>query len=370
MMLDLGHVKTTLEELDKNHTFTLYLHVDNARPENQTDPPAWRIEMKNAISHAEEQFVTTADREQWKPIRQQVSQFFQTYTPKGKALVLFADANMLHTHELPIPIESRATYGEPLITPLLWALDEYERYLIVQVDGEKARFISSYLGSVTPQGEMRMELEAYDFRERTLNPSTYNSPDGKADRPAGNYRDRFDDIVEAHRQRFYKDVISHAKDLLNEMGTPRVIVSGDERAAHALHKLMPDTLKKHTVGVAPAPFYEHDKDVLADVMDTALAYERQHEAELVDEVINYAKAGGRGALGHADVVEALVEQRIETLLLPYPPRDNDLANDLKLKAFQSGTTIELVHGEPAEKLEAEGGVGALLYYTYEKDTTS
>lgn len=369
-MLDINQIHHMLDQIDTQHTFSLYLHVDNARPENQAEPPAWRIEMKNALSHAEDHFVQDADSKQWQAIVAQVTQFFETYAPAGKALALFTDGNTLYTHDLPVPLESRASYGKPLITPLLWALDEYERYLIVQVDNENARFISSYLGSANPQGDMRLELEAYDFRERTLNPTSRNSPDGKANRPAGNYRDRYDDMIDALRQRFYKDVADYVQSLMGEMGEPRVILSGNEQAAHALHKLLPSGVKQHVVGIAPAPFHDSEAQVLAELMDTAIAHERQTESALLDEVINAAKAGGRGALGRDDVVKALDEQRIETLLLPYPPRDTDLADELKLRAFRAGANIELLHGEPADKLASEGGVGARLYYTYETDTTS
>ena len=76
--------------------------------------------------------------------------------PTGKTLVLFADVDQVHTHELPLPIESQYHYGEPLLTPLLWALDEYKRYLIVQVDSERARFTSAYLGARTPKATWKL----------------------------------------------------------------------------------------------------------------------------------------------------------------------------------------------------------------------
>ena len=361
-MIDLNHVREIIDQLDE-HVFSLYLHTDNARRENQAERPAWKIEMKNALNQAEQNTTTTAGKEALKKIRSQVEDFFVGFMPTGKSLVMFADGNLIHTHELPLPIDSQHNYGKPLLTPLLWALDEYQRYLIVQVDSERARFTSAYLGGTNAEGDMDIELDAYDFRERTV--MATRSPGTEGRHPGGTGRDQFDDMLGEHRQRFYRDVSEHVRELMREMGAPRLIISGDEKSSHAFHDQLPDDLKKQLAGITPAPFHEGDDQVLDAVMETALAYEREREETLIDEVINLAKSGGRGALGHADVVNALMEQRVETLILPYPPTDNDVANDLKLQAFRAGTTIELVHGLPATKLESEGGVGARLYYAYE-----
>ena len=177
--------------------------------------------------------------------------------------------------------------------------------------------------------------------------------------------------MDAHRKRFYRDVTDHVRELMVEMGQPRLVISGDDQAAHQFKDQLPDDLKSKLAGIiARAILRVRHGSARRGDGHRAVNYEREKEETLVDEVINFAKSGGRGALGHADVVKALMEQRVETLILPYPPTDRDLANELKLKAFRAGTTIELVHGLPATKLESEGGVGARLYYAYETNESS
>jgi hypothetical protein len=199
-------------------------------------------------------------------------------------------------------------------------------------------------------------------------PVNINQGNGAAPASGGSNRDQYDHMIDAHRQRFYRDVVAHTQDLLKKLGNPRVMLSGDEKAAHELHDEMPDTFE--IAGIAPASMNLNEDDVLAHVMEEALSYERDIEMDMVNDVIELAKSGGRGALGHADVIQALVEQRVETLLLTYPPENTDIANSLKLQAFKADTEIELVHGDPAEKLEGEGGVAAKLYYAYEATTQS
>ena len=54
---------------------------------------------------------------------------------------------------LPVPLAEHAVaYGRASLGPLLWAMDEYERTLIVVVDQERARFISGYMGGASREG--------------------------------------------------------------------------------------------------------------------------------------------------------------------------------------------------------------------------
>ncbi len=367
-MIDFNDIKQALADLNAP-MLTLYLHVDNARRENQAETPAWRIELKNALHQAAQSIVHQSDADALKMVRTHVEDFFADYEPSARTLVMFADTNRVQTYNLPIALKSESRFGEPLLTPLLWALDEYERYLIVQVDSERAHLTSAYLGSVTPHADLQMETDAYDFRQRTIMPSGFKGQGSNAS-PGGTDRDSYDNLIDAHRKRFYRQVVEQLQALSAAMGRPRLILSGDDKAAHELQDELPEPLKRNFVGIVPAPIADNEVALLKAVMPVALDYERARETEIVNEVVNLANAGGRGAVGHAKVVQALVEQRVELLLLAYPPVDSDLANSLKLQAFQHGAEIELVHGEAADQLTAAGGVAARLYYAYpEADST-
>ena len=84
----------------------------------------------------------------------------------------------------------------------------------------------------------------------------------------------------------------------------------------------------------------------------------------MNQVIDFAKSRGRGALGEEAVKMALDMQRVELLILSWPTNNPDLSDDLAFRALQLNSEIELVHGEAAERLNAEGGVAARLYYAF------
>jgi hypothetical protein len=294
-MLQLKALRDTLSQMTPP-LLSLYLHVDNARRENQSDNPAWRIELKNEMGRIKQELIRIERQDEWKQVRQQIDSFLHDYETTSKSLVLFADRDQLHTYHLSISLASQAHYGEPLLMPLLWAMDEYERYLVVQVDKEQARFISAYLGSASAEDTMHLEIDDYDFGEKMLMPAR-NAPDGQNNAHGGNAREQYDSMIEAHVHRFYKDIAEHIRELSNTLEAQRIILSGDEQAAHTLMGVIPQSQRENIIGIVPVPMNQTETEVLDRVLETALDYERQQEQELVEEVLNLARADGRGALG-------------------------------------------------------------------------
>jgi peptide subunit release factor 1 (eRF1) len=177
---------------------------------------------------------------------------------------------------------------------------------------------------------------------------------------------------------------------VREAGLERLVVGGDETAAAAFCALLPAQLAELVVGTLSLPFYETEARTLERVRPLAEAVERERESALVDQVVTTALSGGRAALGAADVLGALQEGRVMTLVAAYPvegevwqcagcglalaqdlgscpvcggsPEPRALAGLLPLLASRTDATIELVGGAPAAQLEAGQGLGALLRF--------
>jgi len=359
-MVNLDDIKQMLGEVEEP-TLTLYLNVDNAAEENQALQPAWKIWLKDTLRGMAEQNRADGSKEAWKQINQQVESYFEHYQPQSKSLVFFASPAFQRTIELPLSFENQAFYGKPSVAPLLWALDEYEPYLIVLVDQEKARFFISQLGSTEFEDALEIDIDDYDWGEFTTmaNPA----PGGGAGSVhGGSGKDDFAAMIGEHRNRFYRTVVEQMQKVADRYEARRIILGGSEEAAHALKGFMNETLAQRVIGVLPIPMRSTTQQIIEIALPHALEYERQEEMTLVNQVIDFAKSGGRGALGPKAVMEALDMQRVELLIMPYPMEDTDLAAELPLRAFASGGSVELVHGEAADRLKQEGGIAARLYY--------
>lgn len=358
-MITLNDVRQVMNTAD-DRTLSLYLHVDAGYRENQAETPQWRIVLKNALRDIEDK-IGDNDRDYWKSLRERVDAFFKTYEVQSKTLVLFATGDDVLTYELPVALSNQFDYGAPLLTPAVWAIDEYEPYLIAMVDQEEARFVHAYLGFSDQQDSMTIDLADYDFAQKLSMPS--NRDGGVA--VGGNAREQFEDMIDEHVRRFYRDVADHIQKLTDEYAIDRVVLSGAERSAHAVHDLLRPQVGDKIVGVLPIPMETPDHEIGKHIADVALNFERQHELDLVKDVIDRAKASGRGALGIDKIHNALNLGQVELVILPYPPKNDEVARDLTLKALENNAEIELVHGSPAILLKDEGGAAARLYYTVE-----
>ncbi len=364
LQLQMRDIQQLLTDADGD-VLSLYLRVDPADRENQAQSPAWKIRLKNARREITADLTDDAARERWAVIERRLDDFLTDYTPSGKTLVLFMGADLLQTYTLPVRLEPDYAYGKPLVAPLLWALDEYEPYLIVLVDQDRARFLNAFLGTADEQGEMAIDLD-YDWAEKTLMPATSAiAPSGGPGLGIkhGSHRDRFDQMIDAHIKRFYKDVAERVAELAKERDTSRIIIGGNEQSAHAVRDALNSHNRLHIVALVPMDMTSSVDSVLERVRPHAETYEQQQEMALVDQLVNVAKASGRAVLGKERVLDALKRQQVELVVAPWPMRDAALAQDLPTLVLNVGNELQLVHGEAAERLKREGGLAARLYYT-------
>lgn len=362
-MLNTEHVRDLLYDMPDD-VLTFYLHVDPSHRPNQNTPPAWQIYIKNALREVEGR-LSDPNAPIWHNIRTELDNYLRGYQPRGKSLVMFVSADGVHTHDLPIALENRHAYGEPLVVPLLWAIDEYEQYLVVLVDQEEAQFFSAYLGGADSDDELSIDFDAYDFRDKNYMNNS-RAPSRGQPMAQGSGKDNFDDMHNAHLKRFHKDVAERIREVMGDKQAERIILGGNQKAAHAVRDHLHDSIKPNVVDILNIPISASEDDVAKGIRQTATNYERDHELEVVEEVINFAKANGRGALGVEAVEKAFTMQQVETLVMPFPPDDIDTASALTLRALHMGANVELVHGSPALKLKQEGNIAARLYYSIDE----
>jgi peptide subunit release factor 1 (eRF1) len=362
-VIDLNDVQQLMTR-GEDHVLSLYLRVDPAIQDNQAATPAWKIYAKNALKEIDEQ-VSEEDRAVWKDIHDRAENYLRRiHEVSSKGLVLFYGPDFDEAYNLPVPpLENSVHFGRLMAAPLLWLLDEYEPYLVVLVDSEEAQFLKTYLGEIDREEAMASDRFLFDFHEKTIMPrprGTQSDVGGQV--TAGSHRDEFADKMDEYIAKFHRDVAERVGDMLKGTGAKRVVLGGIERAAHAVYDHLHESVRGSVVGVLPIPLQESDHQVMKRMLPAALDFERKHEKALIDEVTGLAKSGGRGALGREAIEAALKMGQVELLIVPWPPADKRLIHDLTVRALKTGSKIELVHGEAADKLKQAGGVAARLYY--------
>lgn len=363
-MINVDDLKTLVNHA-QGPILTMYLQVDPALQENQANTPAWQIWAKNALRDYDNRLRKEYGAE-WESIHERASDYLEHYQANAKGLVLYLGTEGIEQYfEIPVPIqENMVDFGAPVIVPLLWLMDEYERYYIVLVDSEEARFLETYLGDVATDSRLVSDKFTFDYREMTRMPYTTGPRGQNMSYPGGSDRDKFDDMMDEMTAKFHRQIADRIRELVRDQGAARIVIGGPEKSAKSVESFLHDEVKKHVIGVFPLPMYESEQQIFKRVLPSVVEYERQQEMELVSQVIDFAKSGGRGALGIDAVKDALEQQRVELLILPWLNGDTNigLLQDLTLKAMHSSSKFELVHGEAADALQQEGMVAARLYY--------
>jgi hypothetical protein len=357
-MLDLADIHRLISQPDADHTLSVFLMVDVARIENQAATPGWRIWLKNALRELRSQH---PEDETFDALRRRCEALLEPHRGHSKGLALFLTPSSEQLFELPVPLtEHSIAYGRASLAPLLFAMDEYERTLIVVVDQARARFISGYMGGAQREGSHVNDVEAYDFPHKDQMPTGRNQGDRTA---GGSNRDAFAATLEDHLRRFYQEVAVQMRQLVQDQRIRRIILGGPAPSVHGLKHELHDALARQVVAIVPIPQWLDDAAVMRLALPAALEVEHRQEEALIDEVVGLARSGSRGALGLVAVEDCLARQQVELLILPWPVADAAMRDRLPLMALRAGAQVEFVSGAAAERVNAEGGVAARLFYT-------
>ncbi|MBK7219392.1 MAG: hypothetical protein IPH95_20620 [Candidatus Promineofilum sp.] len=337
---------------------SLYLMTDPSEAGNQSQTPAWRTFLRNAVANVEAG-LDPVQTKQWKNVRlsdespekgwartrKRLDKYLTSYRPEGKTLVLFISPGSEFSFELPVRIDSASYYGKPHIQEFLWALDEYEQHSVLLFSADEVRVLRLALG--------RSAADRTVVSDQAWLRGLRKTGEGEQN------QQRQDDIT----RRFVKRAANEVDKFF--MKTPdvgRVVLGGNMELANAVLGSLHPSVKEMVIGVLPIPADLPPHEVAERVAETAEQGEREHEAALVADVIRSAGARGRGATGYTAVGHALDRGAVRLLALPYPA-ESDVIEPILLQAVRAGTTVEFLHGEAAERVNEAGGIVAQLYYS-------
>ena len=257
----------------------------------------------------------------------------------GIAVFACAPADLLETVRLPHPVQARVVVDDtPYVEPLVERAAD-ELWCVLLANRRSARIL---LGA--PE-----TLEETDRVQDDLH-SQYSQgawSQGRHQRAAQeDVRDHLGHVAEV------------VFDLLKRRGFDRLLIGATEETQGELERRLHPYLQERLAGRAQIDV-EHSslEDVRAKTAGAVEEIAREREREALDRFRQGIGAGGRAAAGIEEVVAALNEARVETLLL----RESfDSSERVVEKALESSADVLVVRYH--DDLELHGGIGALLRY--------
>lgn len=373
------NLKRALTEQIEPHqvpVLSLYLDVNPANPANTLKAFVLRAAEAMRGLGLEKGYINT--------VTEKLSQEFAI--SKGRTLVLFVgqDPKELFYHyylQTRLPLLERtdgalAHWGEPFIAPLLFVLDQRERYAAIYASSEHVRVFEVFLGQIDEMIDFVRVVDTdswQPYREARRSPATGMGVAARGGADVERYRDRMEEAT----ARLYRSLMPELEKILREGDIDRMILLGTPQALSALQEVMNPQLRSRVVAQLPPP--SNPKAAAHEWLPQLLPVVDRVEAE--GELRMLERVRESGMWGVQETLTLLQEHRLRTIFVPWTTElmvfrtesgrvavtaaeatvlnpDETVAEVSLLEvlpelAKQSGAVIEFVDGEAAELLEKE-----------------
>jgi peptide chain release factor subunit 1 len=367
-----GQVEGLARRRAEEGILSVYIKVDPILGYDVGQPAAkFKGALRRFARDAKETERAVLEREKHK-----VLDYLESWKPHCRGLALFScqPAGIWETFELPVLVPSFVAVAHAPQTELLvQLLEDFPRLAVALLDGSAARI---YLG----------EQAAWE-RDASI---TSDIP-GRHDQ-GGWAQARFQRHIEFHETQHLKKVAEELERLYRDEPFRGLVIVGGEEAAAELEELLGEAIAGRLIGHLSADFkQESDSQILNRVLSLAAEADTLAEEDLVRRIVDSAEAGGRGAVGLKNTLEAVVEGKVDTLVVaegvtmegavcphcdyfaaePFEqcpvcattgePVD-DVVDYAVERTILRGGRVKFVGGKAGEWLLARGALGALLRY--------
>jgi peptide chain release factor subunit 1 len=307
--------------------------------------------------------------------------FAHEFDWSGRSVVVFSCAakGFLKAFPLAMPVTDMIRVSDrPVVKPLADLWDNFGGYGVALVDKQGARLFFFHLGELSEQeGVLGQEVKHIKRGGASTFP-------GRRGGTAGQTRHE-DELID----RNMKDSAEFAAHFFEENHVRRILIGGTDENVALLRGLLPRNWQSLVMGTFTMAMTASHTEVLTKALQLGQAAEQEHEARLVDEVINLAAKGGAAVIGLEKTLEAIQRDQVKRMVVLPGLRSRGYICDAcgrltvhpsevcptcgeKLQpttdviefavsgVLRNGGDVQVVHNNPA--LEKVGGIGALLRF--------
>lgn len=361
------------------HVLSVYAHTDPRNPANTGDTPAWLVDLRNQLRDAtqgESRDRRVALRRLSERVELEMSVLDPNERGRGLAWFLTPDGELDRRFSLQLsPRSTLVRWDErPYVSPLVDVVDRGRSTGLILVGAEAVRLLHWEVGQVAEPAHSLYEPEQRDWRD-------YDAYVGRAGGSAAAVHvATFDQRLEEWRQQFLTEAAAATSQQVTGLDWQRIVVAGDRRIADIFIEALPASVRDRVIATLDANLLWEELGATAERLENVLDEAWRREArQLVDRAVETAKAGGTAALGWTEVLDCLIQHRVEHLVFAADARpDPDLlappiqealdwpSPDMVVEravehAVGSGASITAAEDD-VPQLRQAGGVVAILRY--------
>lgn len=357
-MLDTDQFTSLHREYRDTPVLSVYLDIDQR---DFAERGRWRTSLDNLVSAQREKASDAAAFDRALAHLAPALEPDRNNFKNGRGWAGFATADeLILAGTLPTPMPDLARWERGLhVAPYVRTLKQDRSVVAAIVDSRRARVLLYRQGGLSEEDSLRADTFIGDLTDVNVakRPAAHSGVRGKTGTDAARR------ILEVERDRLLRRVAEEVTSQAGDRGF--VVVGGIERAMHALLDRL-DNVDATRVARRPGlNFHMSEAEIRETVEEAASELSSRRQARILEQVVEQARAGGRGTLGPEDTERALEERRVDTLLVSRSLRREqpDLAARLEGAAFDQGASVVEASREAGGVLDREGeGVGALLRF--------
>ena len=275
---------------------SLYLDVDGRR---YLRPADYEVQLDALLREAAQRTNTHgAGEDDLRRIAGHVKGGLDRSRTRGVAIFSCAAHDLWEVLELPVSVRNQVVVNAtPHIRQLETVLDENERFGVLLVDRQRARMFVFELGELVERSELVDQLPRHE------------DDGGEWDK----------DHVRDHTQQAAHQHLRRAAQATFEMfqGRPfdHLVIGAPEEVAGALTRELHPYLRDRIAARVNVPVGATDAAIRQAAIEVQAQVERATEAALVQRLRDTVGAGNGGVAGLPEVLSALGQRRVDTLLV-------------------------------------------------------
>jgi peptide chain release factor subunit 1 len=216
---------------------------------------------------------------------------------RGLAIFSCAEAGLWETFELAAPVRNELVVNEaPHVRQLERVLEEYERFGVLLADRQRTRMFVFDLGELVDKSELLEELPRHE------------DEGGDWD------RDHVHDHQAAAARHHLRRAAQVAFNVYQAQGFERLILGAPDSVAKELERELHPYLRERIAARLSVPVNARDDEIRQAALEVQEQLERALEAATVQR-LRESQGTGRGVVGLAPVLVAIIERRVDTLVV-------------------------------------------------------
>lgn len=217
---------------------------------------------------------------------------------RGLAIFSCAAQDLWHVVELPVPVRNQLVVNAtPHVRQLETVLDEYQRFAVLLADKQRARIFVFELGRLVDRSELFDQLPRHE--------------DDRGDWDKDHVRDHSAEAAHQHLKR----AAQVAFEVYKNNPFDHLILGAPEEIAKELERDLHSYLRDRIAARMSIPVNATEAQIRDAALQVEQQVERAKEAKLVGKLRDAVGSQKGGVAGLADTVTALIERRVDTLVV-------------------------------------------------------